>query len=69
MGENEDMDGVWEVQVEALSVRKGARWGEVGWAMVGWGLPPYTHYRPLTLTPREYMELPYPQPFQPTLAA
>lgn len=39
MGKDEDVDGVWEVQVEALIVREGARWGEEAWALVGVGAP------------------------------
>lgn len=36
MGKDECVDGAWEVQPEALTVREGAGWGDEGWAVLGW---------------------------------
>lgn len=45
VGKDESVDGAWEVRLEALTVREGARWGERGGLRCVWELRLYTHCR------------------------
>lgn len=66
VGKDESMDGAWEVQVEALTVQEGARWGEEEWATVCVGAPSVHSLQAVTPTPCDHTEISDLQLFRPT---
>lgn len=60
MGKDESVDGAWEVEVAALTVWVGARWGKEGWATVRVGTPSVHSLQAVTPAPCDHTEISHP---------